>query len=95
MIDEEQKNFYALVGRALTVARQRRSISVAQLSQRSGEHHKTIRGIEAGRPFYAHHTVWMREVLGLEINIVKSEIIEGKHEHEEIKQGSRSLNDYL
>jgi ribosome-binding protein aMBF1 (putative translation factor) len=70
MTKEDQVKFYALVGRALQVARQRRNMSIAQLSTKTGEHHGTIRSIEAGKPHSLHHAVWMKNILGIDINTI-------------------------
>lgn len=64
----QQDKFYKALGRALQVARQRRRISITRLEQLSGEQHKTLNSIEAGRPCYFHHAVWMAHNLGLDIN---------------------------
>lgn len=71
MTREDQGKFYALVGRALQVARQRRNMSIAQLSTASGEQHKTIRGIESGTAQVSlHHAVWMKKILGVDLNAI-------------------------
>jgi ribosome-binding protein aMBF1 (putative translation factor) len=69
MIRKEQERFYKMVGKALTSARQRRNISIAELAKLSGEQNKTIRYIEKGNCCYLHHLVWMSELL--DINFAK------------------------
>lgn len=73
MNKEDQKSFYARVGRALTDARKRRNMSIATLSKQSGEQYKTIQDIEAGRVCSLHHVVWMSRVLGIDINEIARE----------------------
>lgn len=76
-----QEKFYALVGRTCQVARQRRNMSIAQLCTASGEQHKTIRGIESGNPHSLHHAVWMKNVLGIDLNSIIRDM-EGNHGNE-------------
>jgi ribosome-binding protein aMBF1 (putative translation factor) len=71
MIKQKQDEFYKLVGRALQVARQQRRMSIADLSNASGEQHKTIKGIESGTAQISmHHAVWMKNILGLDLNAI-------------------------
>lgn len=88
MIDNYKK-FYIKVGKRLTVARQRRNISIAQLAKRSGEQNKTIRSIEAGNVCSLHHAVWMKSILGIDLN----EIMEGTSE--EGIRGIRGIDDII
>jgi hypothetical protein len=90
MTQSNQNKFYHLVGRALTVAMQRRSMNITQLSSKSGEHHKTIRGIMEGRAHSLHHAVWMRNILGLDINTIISDM-EGSHHGESNQVGVESF----
>lgn len=77
MSAEQHAAFYKSLGRALTVARERRRLSIAQLSSVSGQHHKTIRGIEAGNPTSMHHLLWMKRELGIDVNDVIARSMEG------------------
>lgn len=71
MIKQKQDEFYKLVARALQVARQQRRMSIADLSNASGEQHKTIKGIESGTAQISmHHAVWMKNILGLDLNAI-------------------------
>jgi len=78
MIKEQQETFYKAIGKALTYARKRRNISIAQLAKLSGEQNKTIRYIENGSVCSLHHAAWMIEILGMNIN----DIIEGMDNEE-------------
>jgi predicted transcriptional regulator len=78
MIKKKQNSFYEAVGKALTKERTRRRMSIADLVKASGEQHKTITSIEGGSVCSLHHLVWMKSILGLDIN----NIIEGDT-HEE------------
>jgi transcriptional regulator with XRE-family HTH domain len=69
MKKQDQDLFYATVGKELTKARERRKLSISQLATLSGEQFNTIKGIEEGRPFMAHQMSWMKEVLGMSLNI--------------------------
>lgn len=84
MKKEDQDKFYVLVGRTLQVARQRRNMSIAQLATSSREQHKTIRAIESGKPHSLHHAVWMKNILGLDLNSIVRDM-EGISGKEEIK----------
>lgn len=77
MTRDNQEKFYKLVGQACQVARERRRITITQLEKLSGEQHKTIRSIESGRPHSLHHAVWMKNILGIEINNIIRDM-EGK-----------------
>jgi hypothetical protein len=88
MLEEIQAEFYKRVGQALTVAMQQRRITVTRLSALSGEHHKTIRGIMEGKPFYAHQSVWLNNVMGVDLNKIISSMRGGAYE-QEIIQGKR------
>lgn len=92
MTKQDQDKFYSLVGRALQVARQRRNMSIAQLSKSSGEQHKTIRGIEAGKPHNLHHAVWMKNILGLDLNNIIRDM-EGNSDTE--NEGSLRLKYFI
>jgi predicted transcriptional regulator len=81
MIKKRQETFYKTVGKALTSARQRRSMSIAELSKLSGEQYKTIRFIEKGNCCSLHHIVWMTEIFGMNFNKILKEF-EGKYEQE-------------
>lgn len=71
VIKQKQDEFYKLVARALQVARQQRRMSIADLSNASGEQHKTIKGIESGTAQISmHHAVWMKNILGLDLNAI-------------------------
>jgi transcriptional regulator with XRE-family HTH domain len=70
MIKEKQSCFYAAVGRALTSARESRNITIAQLAQKSGEQIKTIQSIEKGKCCSLHHLAWMRKILGIDFDLV-------------------------
>lgn len=94
MIKQDQDKFYALVGRALQVARQRRNMSVAQLSTASGEQHKTIKGIESGKLHSLHHAVWMKNILGLDLNVIIRDM-EGKRGEESGKQCGFRIEDFI
>lgn len=90
MIHDNKKSFYLKVGQALTIARQRANMSITQLSKKSGEHHKTIEGIESGRPFYLHQAIWMKNILGIDIYNIKD--IGGKdHGKKDIDVGLKSF----
>jgi ribosome-binding protein aMBF1 (putative translation factor) len=81
MIKEQQESFYRAVGKALTIARTHRNMSIAALATKSGEQHKTIRSIEAGNVCSLHHTVWMKSILGLELTkIIKGDSCDDKSE---------------
>lgn len=81
MIKKDQEKFYRLVGKALTSARLRRSMSIAELAKLSGEQNKTIRFIEKGNCCSLHHVVWMAEILGMNLGKLLKEY-EGQHEQE-------------
>jgi ribosome-binding protein aMBF1 (putative translation factor) len=84
MIKKEQERFYRSVGKALTAARQRRMISIADLSKLSGEQYKTIKCIEQGQVCSLHHIVWMTELLGINFkNIIKDF---GGEDEQEVKR---------
>lgn len=85
MLKENQEKFYIAAGKALTKAREKRNISIARLSQVSGEQNKTIRSIEAGRPCSLHHIIWMDKVLGIKLADIISimESMEGTNGKEE------------
>lgn len=86
MIKIDQKSFYSYVGRELTLARQRRNISITKLAQLSGEQHKTIKSIEDGlQRCSLHHAVWMRSLLGLDLNELARDYQEGSNEHGRIE----------
>lgn len=72
-----QELFYKKVGQACQVARERRRITITQLEKLSGEQHKTIRSIESGRPHSLHHAVWMKNILGIDLNDIIRDM-EGK-----------------
>ncbi len=97
MIKQKQDEFYELVGRTLQVARQRRNMSVAELCTASGEQHKTIRGIEEGRPTSLHHAVWMMNILGIDLNAVIRDHMEGNNGkgNEEINGAIFRLEDFI
>jgi predicted transcriptional regulator len=78
MIKKRQETFYKTVGKALTSARQRRSMSIAELAKLSGEQNKTIRFIERGNCCSLHHIVWMTEIFGMNFNKILKEF-EGKY----------------
>lgn len=82
MTKEDQKTFYAVLGKALTSARQRRSMSIAELSKLSGEQNKTIRYIEKGNCCSFHHMVWMHRIFGMNFGKILKEF-EGKYEQKE------------
>lgn len=86
MIKEQQIKFYKLVGQRLTTERKRRNMTIAQLSTKSGEQNKTIRSIEAGSVCSLHHAVWMKSILGIDLNEILS-IMEGKYHGEENSSG--------
>lgn len=103
MTKQNQEKFYGLVGRALQIARQRRNMSITQLSSLSGEQHKTIRGIESGKPHSLHHVVWMKNILGIDVNGIIRDM-EGGHHGEESKEissgrdelrGQSKLEDFI
>jgi predicted transcriptional regulator len=81
MIKKRQESFYRTVGKALTSARTRRNMSIAELAKLSDEQNKTIRAIEKGSCCSLHHIVWMTEIFGMNfVKIVKE--FEGKYEQE-------------
>ena len=67
MTKKEQEIFYHNVGRILTSARLRKSISIAELAKLSGEQNKTIRFIEKGNCCSLHHLVWMTKILNIDL----------------------------
>jgi ribosome-binding protein aMBF1 (putative translation factor) len=67
VIKKEQEIFYNNVGRILTSARLRKSISIAELAKLSGEQNKTIRFIEKGNCCSLHHLVWMTKILNIDL----------------------------
>jgi hypothetical protein len=87
MIKKDQEKFYSAIGKALTVARQRRNMSIASLATKSGEQYITIVSIESGKVCSLHHTVWMKSILGLDVNKIN---MEGKGDKE-----SKGLNDLI
>lgn len=66
-----QKKFYASLAKHLTKARERKKLTVTQLATLSGEQFNTIQAIERGEGrFMFHQAIWMKEVLGLNINML-------------------------
>lgn len=92
MIKKRQESFYKMVGKALTSARQRRSMSIAELAKISGEQNKTIRFIEKGNCCSLHHIVWMTEIFGMNFSKILKEF-EGKYEEESNKK--RIIDDII
>lgn len=72
------KNFYVAVGKHLTACRQQRKLSISTLGNLVGQQYKTIKAIEDGNPFYAHHFEWMFKELKMDINKILADI-EGGH----------------
>jgi predicted transcriptional regulator len=93
MIDNQQERFRKALGAALTDARKRLNISIPQLSKSSGEQHKTIVSIESGNVCSMHHILWMREILGIDINkvIKDSEGIQ----YEQKAKKFRTIDDFI
>ena len=88
MNKKDQETFYKIVGKALTSARTRRNMSIAELSRVSGEQNKTIRFIEKGNCCSLHHIVWMTEIFGMNFSkIIKD--FERKHEQK------KSIEDFI
>jgi predicted transcriptional regulator len=83
MIKKDQERFYRLVGKALTSARLRRNMSIAELAKLSGEQNKTIRFIEKGNCCSLHHLVWMVGIFGMNLSKIVKEF-EGSNEKENV-----------
>lgn len=90
MIKIDQERFYTAVGRYLTVARERKKLSISQLARLSGEQFKTVRAIEEGNNFHFHQAVWIASVLGVNINEMIREI-----ETMEGSNGSADINQFI
>lgn len=87
MMKDAQQRIYAAVGKELTKARQHQNMSISRLANAAGEQYMTIKNIEEGGGFMFHHTSWMRDVLGMDINkLVIKATNEGIHEREEKKR---------
>lgn len=86
----EQKIFYERVGRVLTAAMKNRSISIGEVARKSGEQHKTISAIMAGKNCSLHHAAWMRSVLGINLNEIASPM-EGTYGKEEISNTTEGI----
>jgi transcriptional regulator with XRE-family HTH domain len=84
MTKKEQESFYAKVGRYLTVARERKKLSVSQLAKKAGEQFNTVSAIEEGKNFHFHQVVWIAGVLGVDVNVMIREIMEGNNERNEL-----------
>ena len=98
MKSNEQKKFYAAVGKACQTARKNRNMTIAGLANKSGEQHKTIVMIEKGNCHSMHHAVWMRSVLGLDINEILKKYMEGNSGEEveiRFRVRERSIDDYI
>lgn len=83
MRKENQDLFYATIGRALTRAREQKKLTISQLSKICGEQYNTLKGIEDGKPCSLHHASWMRNTLGLNLNILMSDAINENNIKEE------------
>lgn len=103
MKKSDQDLFYQSIGRQLTKARERLKLSVSQLSTRVGEQYNTIAAIESGKPFMTHQTTWMKDFLGMNLNITVTDacnensisMTEGDDNGQESKKESSSLSDFL
>lgn len=74
MIKEDQNKFYEAAARLIKRKREFIGWNFVMLSKESGEQNKTIRCIEKGARFSAHHLVWMERVLGITISDIYMEI---------------------
>lgn len=86
MKKNDQVRFYKIVGKALTSVQKRRSITIAGLADRAGEQYKTIDSIGSGSVCSLHHAVWMFTVLGIDLNDIIREYMEGDNHGEEISR---------
>jgi hypothetical protein len=75
----EQEIFYARVGRVLTDMMKQKNISIGEIKRISGEQDITIRRILNGKCCSLHHMVWMRNILGINLNEIISNDTEGSH----------------
>ena len=100
MKENRQQQFYKILGKELTKARERKKMSAYDLSKFVGEQWTTINKMEAGGKFMAHHFVWLKEI-GVNLNVLISDVstqlaevpeIEGEVESEQeaVKPKKRS-----
>lgn len=73
MTREQQDLIYAFIGKELTKARERKNLTITQLANKVDEQYNTIKAIEDGNRFMFHQAVWMKEVLGMNLNILISD----------------------
>lgn len=100
MKKEDQEKFYQTIGRELTKARERKNMTVSQLAKKSGEQFNTIKAIEDGHRFSFHQASWMKEVLGMNLNILLADAINTnnidlKEEENGIEEESVSIGDFI
>lgn len=84
MTRKEQESFYGKIGRYLTVARERKKLTVYQLAVKAGEQFNTVSAIEEGNNFHFHQVIWIAGILGVNVNQMVKEIMEGNHERNEL-----------
>jgi transcriptional regulator with XRE-family HTH domain len=84
MTKKQQESFYAGIGRYLTLARERKKLTVYQLATKAGEQFNTVSAIEEGKNFHFHQVVWIAGILGVNVNQMVKEIMEGNHERNEL-----------
>jgi len=75
MKKEEQDLFYGSVGRALTRAREQKKLSTSQLANQAEEQYNTVMAIEKGGRFSFHQVLWMKKILGVNLNILLNDAI--------------------
>lgn len=101
-----QEEYYKRVGQALTAAMEQRRITITRLANISGEHHRTIRGIMAGKPFMAHQMIWLKGVMNINLVSIaesmrgeygKKDFIEEnkRHQEDQNKGSSNFLSQYF
>jgi predicted transcriptional regulator len=93
MIGNQKELFRLTLGAALTDARKRLNMSIAELAKQSGEQHKTIVSIEGGKVCSLHHALWMKSILGINVSEV-IDSIEGKQDEKKAIK-CRTIDDFL
>lgn len=93
----DQDLFYASVGQALTRAREQRKMTISQLATKSGEQFNTIREMEEGGKFMFHQASWLKEILGINLNILTSDAINSNAipKEETNEQEENSVSDFI
>ena len=93
MTGNSKEIFRQALAEALTDARKKLNISIAELAKQSGEQHKTIVSIEGGKVCSLHHALWMKRILGIDISKVIEKIEGTQYGKKAIKP--KTLDDFL